>query len=274
MNNKISVADLSAVPKTMLFTLYSRMCEAKHPNSFLHDPEAIRIAESIDFDFAKHFSHTVTGAIACRAASFDRILKAWLKAHPHGQVVSLGEGLETQRQRVDNGTMRWLSIDLPEAIILREKFLPPTERFKSLAQSAFDFSWMNEIDPSMDLFVVAQGLFMYFEEAEVRKLVSEIFKRFPKAQLLFDFVPKSFVQETKSGFRLSKAYRLPPMGWGIGASDVEKTLRNWLPKIGKIKVEHYDLFARGMWHFIMDRLVRKITRFGDHLPGFAYIVGR
>jgi O-methyltransferase involved in polyketide biosynthesis len=32
--------------------------------------------------------------------------------------VSLGEGLETQGRRVDNGRLRWLSVDLPDAIRL------------------------------------------------------------------------------------------------------------------------------------------------------------
>ena len=35
--------------------------------------------------------------------------------HPAGTVVALGEGLETQFWRPDNGRVRWLSVDLPAA---------------------------------------------------------------------------------------------------------------------------------------------------------------
>jgi O-methyltransferase involved in polyketide biosynthesis len=34
--------------------------------------------------------------------------------------------------------MRWLSVDLPGAIRLRERFLPPTNRFRHIAASALD----------------------------------------------------------------------------------------------------------------------------------------
>ncbi len=105
---------LSGVSETMLWSLYNRASEARRPDAVLDDAGSIRIQDAIDYDFAGQFGPPA-GSLAVRAAAIDRELRAWLVRHPHGLVVSLGEGLETQSRRVDNGTMRWLSVDLPAA---------------------------------------------------------------------------------------------------------------------------------------------------------------
>ncbi|MFC7538591.1 class I SAM-dependent methyltransferase [Siccirubricoccus deserti] len=134
------------MPETMLWSLYNRAAEAARPDGVLRDPESLRIMQALDYDFAGHFG-TPGGSLAARAAAIDGALAAWLGEHPEGLVISLGEGLETQSRRVDNGRMRWLSVDLPEAIGLRERFLPPTERFRHLAASALDPGWMAAAEP-------------------------------------------------------------------------------------------------------------------------------
>ena len=75
-------------------------------------------------------------------------------------MVSFGEGFETQRERVDNGRMRWLTVGLPDAIRLRERFLTPTDRFRHFAGSALEPGWMDAVDAWSGIFVIAQGLLM------------------------------------------------------------------------------------------------------------------
>jgi O-methyltransferase involved in polyketide biosynthesis len=41
-------------------------------------------------------------------------------------VVALGEGLETQFWRLDNGRVRWLTVDLPDTMDLRHCWAPLT----------------------------------------------------------------------------------------------------------------------------------------------------
>jgi hypothetical protein len=50
--------------------------------------------------------------------------------------------------------MRWLSVDLPDAIRLRERFFAPTHRFRHIAASALDPVWMDAVDPSSDVFII------------------------------------------------------------------------------------------------------------------------
>ncbi len=103
------------VSETMLWTLYDRACEARRPDGILKDPDSVRICNAIDYDFVRRFGEPV-GSFAARAARIDQLLTRWLERHPDGLVVSLGEGLETQAHRVDNGQMQWITVDLPAAI--------------------------------------------------------------------------------------------------------------------------------------------------------------
>ena len=177
--------------------------------------------------------------LAARAAEMDRALRNWLARHPDGCVVSLGEGLETQALRVDNGTMRWLSVDLPDAIRLRERFLKPTGRFRHIATGALDPIWMDTVDPSRGVFIVAQGLLMYLQPDEVRQLFCAIAERFPGAEMIFDTVPRGFSHLTMFGLRKTPHYRLPAMPWGINRDEVGSILRQWHPRLGSIDFLDY-----------------------------------
>jgi O-methyltransferase involved in polyketide biosynthesis len=102
------VPNLTGVSETMLLALHNRAVEAKRRDAVLIDPDSVRIYEAIDCDFRHRFGNS-EGSLAARVAEIDRVLRQWLECHPEGLVVSLGEGLETQVRRVDNGRMRWLS---------------------------------------------------------------------------------------------------------------------------------------------------------------------
>jgi O-methyltransferase involved in polyketide biosynthesis len=231
---------LNGVPETMLWSLYHRAVESRRPDAVLHDPDGIRIMEALDYDFAGHFG-VPGGSLAARAAMIDRTIADWLDLHPDGLVVSLGEGLETQARRVDNGRMRWLSVDLPEAIRLREAFLPPTERFQHLAMSALEAEWMAMIDPSGPLFIVAQGLFMYLEADAVGGLLGRMAARLPGAQLVFDTIPPWLSRLTLLGLNQTSTYRLPRMPWGIARDDIEPTRRRWCPGLGPVEMLSYNM---------------------------------
>jgi O-methyltransferase involved in polyketide biosynthesis len=217
---------LGGASETMLWSLHNRASEARRENGILCDPESIAILDSIEYDFERHFGEP-GGSLAVRAAAIDRALGFWLETHPDGLVVSLGEGLDSQRSRVDNGRMRWLSVDLPDAIQLREHFLPPTDRFRHISLSVLDPAWMEGINAAAGLFIVAQGLLMYLDGASVRQLLSQIAERFPGVEIVFDVVPHWFSRLTVMGLWQTPHCRLPPMPWGIGRDDIAATLRSW-----------------------------------------------
>lgn len=227
--------DLAGVPETMLWTLHNRASEAKKRHGLIHDPEAVRIYDAIDYPFDRHFGKA-DGSHAVRAADIDIILKAWLKTHPDGWVVSLGEGLETQFSRVDNGRLTWLTIDLPEAMRLRQLFLPAQPRCLAFTGSALDRHWMDLVMPQdsggasgEQLCIVAQGLFMYLPPSEIKHLLVDLAARFPGCLLIFDTIPHWLARLTHraGGLKRTRYYAVPQMPWGIDCNEVSPTLLHW-----------------------------------------------
>ncbi|MFF1871437.1 class I SAM-dependent methyltransferase [Streptomyces sp. CB03911] len=217
--------DLAAVPETALWTLYHRAVEAARPDTVLPDPKAVELVERIDYPFDDRFAGG--GGLqaqlqALRVACFDREVADFLTRHPRGTVVCLGEGLETQYWRVDNGRATWLSVDLPELIALRERLLPAGPRQRLLACSVTDPRWMDEVDPAQGVLITAQGLLMYLRPGEVRELIAGCAERFPGGTLVLDAVPRWFGRLTLSGRMRTRNYQAPPMPWAMDADERSK----------------------------------------------------
>ena len=116
-------------------TLVVRATEARRPDSIIDDPMAIKLVDSIDFDFAK-FGFTRRQDMALRALTFDEYTRRYLVDHPSATVVALAEGLQTSFYRLDaagvGDQFRWLTVDLPPIIELRERLLPPSDRVSTV----------------------------------------------------------------------------------------------------------------------------------------------
>ena len=239
------VVNLTGVPETMLWTLHNRAAEARRPDGFLRDPDCVRIYDAIDYDYTRSFGKPDTSH-PLRSRMFDDVVKPWIAAHPGGAVVELAAGLETQFQRVDDGHVRWYCVDLPEALAVRERFIPSSERCKYIPKSVLDFSWMDDVDGSQGVFVTAQGLFMYFEEEDVRRLVVDIAECFPGVDLMFDTIPTWFANKTMKGYDKTEHYRSPPMPWGVSRDDLEPLLSKWSPRIESVQPQNYGIVPRGL----------------------------
>jgi O-methyltransferase involved in polyketide biosynthesis len=165
--------ELGGVPETLLWTLYHRAVEARRPDAVLRDPKAVEVVERIDYPFEARFGSGRLGQWqALRVRCFDREIRRFLATHPDGTVVALGEGLETQFWRVDDGRVRWVGVDVSETVALRARLLPDEPRRRSVACSALDERWMDGIDASGGVLVTAQGLLMYFEQPDVHRLIA------------------------------------------------------------------------------------------------------
>jgi len=263
------VSNLHGVSETMLWTLYDRACESERSDGVLIDHESARICEAINYDFAGRFGNP-DGSFAARAAEIDRLIMRWLENHPDGVVVSLGEGLETQGRRVDNGRMQWFTVDLPAAIEFRENFLTPSKRFRHIAANALDLMWADELGPTTDIFIVAQGLLMYLQPKAVQRLFADLVARFPKAELVFDVIPQWFSALTMWGVMKTPYYRLPPMPWGIDAEDVGSCLHEWSSSIETINLLEYRA-PRG-WPRLMENLLRMNPTNKRYLPCLVQVV--
>ncbi|KJY28628.1 class I SAM-dependent methyltransferase [Streptomyces sp. NRRL S-495] len=228
--------DLAAVPETALWTLWQRAVEARRPGALLHDPKAVELVDRIDFPFAERFgtSGLQSRLQALRVGCFDREVADFLAREPRGTVVCLGEGLETQYWRVDNGRAQWLSVDLPEAVELRERLLPPGPRQRYLAADATDLTWAEAVDRDRAVLITAQGLLMYLPPPRVRELVAACAERFPGGSLVLDAVPRWFARLTRTGKMRTSGYQAPPMPWSMDARERDK-LRTASPAVTAVR---------------------------------------
>ena len=271
MTSRVSVPELTGVPQTMLWALYNRAAEARRPDAFFRDPLAVEICDCIEYDYVRLFGKPDAG-FAIRAVVYDKLLRRWLGEHPGGLVVALGEGLETQFHRVDDGQVHWLSVDLPEGIAVRSRFLPDTDRYRNLACSALDFRWMDEVPPGRAVFITAAGLLMYFQPDEVRRLITGIAEHFPSAEMALDAIPHWFVRLTRKGLQKSPDFTIPPMPWGLNRNELQ-SIKTWHPNIAEIRELPYE-GGRGFFYNVAARIFRRIPWLGNKWFSLVHMVCR
>src|SRR5450631_608520 len=230
---------LSGNPETLLWTLYFRAQEAAHPHAVLQDPLAVELVERIDYPFRERLGRGVRRAQwqGLRARTFDDQIRSFQAAHLGGTVVALGEGLETQFWRVDDGRVRWVGVDLPEAQQVRRRYLPVNERHLHVDGSALDDAWMANVDPAAGVLITAQGLLMYLPRPDVHALLTRCARRFPGAGMVFDGVPRwtSAVTSQQSAKPRSRM-QAPPMPWSM--DDREASALRALPGVAEISRLH------------------------------------
>jgi len=241
---KVDGTVLTGVSETALLTLRVRANEARRPDSIIDDPVAIELADSIDYDFAK-FGFSRRQDMALRAVAYDRHTRRYLTDHPKATVVALAEGLQTSFYRLDaagvGDQFRWLTVDLPRMIDLRRKLLPATDRVRMCAQSALDFSWMDQVDAEHGVFITAEGLLMYLQPDDALGLIAACAARFPGGQMMFDLPPAGLAAVHRRGMRTSFRYRVPPMPFHLSVSDAA----NLASSVPGIRVVHDLPFPAG-----------------------------
>ncbi len=256
---KIDASQLGGVSETALMTLNGRAHQAGLPGAILHDPMAIELVDSIDFDFDKFGRKGQE--MALRSLAVDACAVAYLTQHPRATVVALAEGFQTSFWRVSDAIadpqFRWVSVDLPPVIELRQRLLPSSPRITSLAQSALDYSWMDTIDTGEGVFITAEGLLMYLRPAEAMDLIVQCAKRFPGGQMFFDLPPTMVKKLAPKGMRSSKHYRVPPMPFSLNTVQLAD-LVNTVPGI---KAVHDIPMPKGRG-FFFSRVWPAIWHFG------------
>lgn len=222
--HKIDATALSGVSETALMTLNGRAHQAAHPDAIIDDPMAIRIAHAIDFDFDKFGRRGQE--MALRSLAVDRCAIAYLTEHPAATVVALAEGFQTSFWRLSDAIpdpqFRWVSVDLPPVMQLREQLLPFSARVTAVAQSALDYSWMSQVDSSHGVFITAEGLLMYLQPEQAMDLIKACATRFPGGQMFFDLPPTVVKKLAPRGMRSSKHYRVPPMPFSLSARQLAR----------------------------------------------------
>jgi O-methyltransferase involved in polyketide biosynthesis len=176
---------LGTVQQTLFITLAARARETGKKRPVLRDPKAVQIVDSVEFDTAKYGPDWGDVVTVLRTAIFDSWVRAFLAEHPAGTVVELGTGLNTRFERVDNGQVYWIDLDLPDSIELRRKYFADSDRRRMVAASALDELWLPIVEDNPGpYFFVADGVLVYLAKAP--QVLTRIAERFPGALIAFD----------------------------------------------------------------------------------------
>jgi len=223
---------LEGVSATTLWTLRNRATEAMRSDGVIRDPLAITLFDAIDYDYRRFGRPDQVHAL--RALAFDAATRRYLARRPGASVVALAEGLQTSFWRLDRagviGQSRWYSIDLAPIMALRERLLPRDDRIVALAQSALDFTWMDDVAAAPGVFITAEGLLMYLDPVDAMRLIRECAARFPGGQMMFDSIPHWLSRRTLKGLRPTRRYTLPPMPFAL-TPDEALALPNSIPQV-------------------------------------------
>lgn len=184
---------LSGVSETYLAPLYWKAMESLRPDAMIKDEKAVALVTQMSLDFSQVRQIPMTELLKAMRIIFtremDRYARDFLSRHPEAVVVHIGCGLDSRFERVDNGRVVWYDLDLPDVIDLRRKFIGDEgECYHLLACSVLEDIWLEAVkvhSPRPFLFL-AETVFVYFTEAQVKCLVLTLRDHFPGAELVFD----------------------------------------------------------------------------------------
>ncbi len=191
--SEITNQRLSGVPETSLITLYIRAIESQRTDALIKDERAEAVVRQMDQEYLQKTTALTDDSsrlvLILKTREFDRHTQDFLRRHPEAAVVHIGCGMDTRFERVDNGRVEWYDLDLPEIIELRRKLIGGEgARHHFLAGSVFEDAWLEAVraHQSHPFLFLAEGVFMYFTEAQVKSLILTIREHFPGAELVFD----------------------------------------------------------------------------------------
>jgi methyltransferase (TIGR00027 family) len=182
--------NVDGASETLLISLWSRAQVIKD------DRKAKELVQRIDYDFSRFekWRKLLKYTIA-RTTIFDTEVASFIAKHPHAVIVNIGAGLDTRFFRMDNGSIIWYELDLPNVIALRKQFFVETERYRFITASLTDEQWVSEIrEKELPVFFIAEGVLMYLEQSAVKEFFIRVADHFPSAELLFEVVGPLFTK--------------------------------------------------------------------------------
>jgi O-methyltransferase involved in polyketide biosynthesis len=188
-------AELGIVQQTLFFPLLARARDTERKRPLLRDPKAAELVRRLDFNAGTFNQSIMTFLVVLRTMVFDWWVRQFLASHPGGTVAELGTGLNTRFERVDNGSVHWIDLDLPDTIELRRRFFEDTDRRRMLAASLLDEDWLDAVERLPGpYFFVSDGVLPYLTEDEVTGVLARIAARFPGAMVAFDSYPRKVLE--------------------------------------------------------------------------------
>jgi len=281
---KINVSD---VAETAFLTLYCHALDAQAKDPVLNDKSSIKTAQLLNLELAhsakKFHRLLVSGKInkklvvhtAIRAKKYDEYISEFIRKHPKATIVNIGCGLDNRFERIDNGKIDFFDLDLPDIIEIKKQLFNETRHYHYISQSVFDFSWMERIKKN-DILFLAEGVFMYCHEKDVKSLFLKLQSTFPDSEMVCEVFNSVWLNgwlKKIMRFKMQKEFHLgknASFHGGIRRSDEIETWNKglWLlddwsyfdsneKKLGWLRIlRHIELFRKTQWtvHYKLEKI--------------------
>lgn len=190
--------NLEGVEKTMLLTLFAKAQHSQKKNHRFYDQKAIDVISQIDYDFTvADKDRFMKYGVISRTIVLDEMVSDYIDKHPHATIVNIASGMDTRFNRLDNGLIRWYNVDLENSANYRLKYIEDTDRVKTLAFSAMDPSWAQQISIRKDVLFIIEGLTMYLKQSDVEDIINIIDDNFDRCTVFMEIMPPISVENTK-----------------------------------------------------------------------------
>jgi O-methyltransferase involved in polyketide biosynthesis len=242
---KVSSFSISDVSSTLLITLYARARESLNEDPIIKDPKAVEMIEIIkkhivgsDNPIHKKilkdkYNPKLAVTMSLRSRRFDLYVTDFLSKYPEGTIINLGCGLDTRFYRTDNGKVIWYDIDFPEVIELRKRFMEENSRHFFIGNSILGPEWISKVKTGGPYLILAEGVFMYLTETDVKELLHRIQSELDFAEIVCEVTNRYWVNKMNSSWMKWKFRRQLGMTGGavfsFGVPD-SRYFESWNPK--------------------------------------------
>jgi len=202
--------NISPVSRTAILTLIARVVASEKENATYNDPMAVHCLERLTSIVSEEDRRWITrekriyGGIqahhaiagARRAKVFDDAANRFVADNPQCTVINLACGFDTRFWRIANENCRYVEIDLPEVVALKEKILKDQLGYELIGCSVLDASWIDRVTANGNsrFLLLAEGLFPWLPKPDATQLFRLLAQRFARSQLVLDIVPEKWTK--------------------------------------------------------------------------------
>ena len=189
---------MKPVSRTAYYCCAVRALDAVSPAPVCGDQYAARFMTSDAWDLFEPFRALTApnASNVARARIIDDLLRTALQSRPDAGVVTIGAGFDTRPFRLPGG--RWVELDEPALLALKEAELPARSAPNPLTRVAIEFD-REPIETALAPFrhllnpvVVLEGVLTYLSAAEVRATLRAIRTSFTNPSLICDLRTPAF----------------------------------------------------------------------------------
>ncbi len=183
--------------ETLLIPLYGKAKMSEM--GIFKDSYAESAVKKLDYDYSRlKIQNKTQLMLAMRATMIDGFTTEFISNNPNCLVLHLGCGLDARFMRLGVHVKKWYDLDFPDVIDIKKQLYSETEHYHYIDSSVTDHEWIEGIEATENrVLVIAEGLFMYLSEEEIKSLFEALKSKFGSFTIIFDAYSRLTAKSSK-----------------------------------------------------------------------------